>query len=203
MAQAIIFARYFNLDVYSQSFLSLCCESVFLCFALTLHQTSLIVSDSGIFCLFVGFCGVSRVIFQGSNALALDAKGRMNIPQKHRDALIELSGGALTLTKHPEGCLQLLPRNVWEKMREAIAALPMGGGNAKRFFLGSASDVEIDSAGRILISPELRDFAQLTRDVMLLGVGSSFEVWDTRKFAEMEQKSIEAGMPEVLNGLCF
>jgi MraZ protein len=151
----------------------------------------------------VGKCGVNDVIFQGTSALSLDAKGRMNIPQKHRDVLFQLCQGQLTLTKHPDGCLQLLPRQVWEQLRSSVAALPMNGGAVKRFFLGSAADVEMDAAGRILISPELREYAKLAREVVLLGVGGHFEVWDSLLYAQAEQKAIDAGMSELLNGLSF
>lgn len=117
-------------------------------------------------------------VFQGSSALTLDAKGRMSIPAKHRDALIKDESGSLTLTRHPDGCLLLYPRSVWEQKRTQIAALPAAARPLQRLLLGSANDVELDSAGRILVSPELRTAADLNREVMLLGLGAHFELWD-------------------------
>lgn len=117
-------------------------------------------------------------MFQGSSALTLDAKGRMSIPARHRDALINDENGCLTLTRHPDGCLLLYPRTVWEEKRTQIAALPAMARPLQRLLLGSAQDVDLDSAGRILVAPELRLAAGLEREVMLLGLGSHFELWD-------------------------
>lgn len=117
-------------------------------------------------------------MFQGSSALTLDAKGRMSIPARHRDALINSESGQLTLTRHPDGCLLLYPRTVWVNKRDQIAALPAVARPLQRLLLGSANDVDLDSAGRILVSPELRLAAGLERDVMLLGLGAHFELWD-------------------------
>ena len=95
-------------------------------------------------------------MFQGSSALLLDAKGRMTVPSRHRDALAIQCEGRLTLTRSPDGCLLLFPRPVWEVHRERIAALPMNARAWTRIFLGSACDVDMDTTGRILIAPELR-----------------------------------------------
>jgi MraZ protein len=142
-------------------------------------------------------------VYQGASALSMDAKGRMSIPARHRDALSLQSEGRVTLTKHPHGCLLLFPRPVWEAHREQIAAWPMSARAWQRIFLGNASDVEMDSAGRILISPELRAAVGMTREVMLLGMGSHFEVWDAAKLDESESQAIAAGMPDVLNNFSF
>ncbi len=142
-------------------------------------------------------------VFQGASSISLDAKGRMVIPAKHRDALTLQCEGRITLTRHPHGCLLFFPRPVWESHREKIAAWPMSARAWQRIFLGSASDVEMDSAGRILISPELRKAAGLTREVMLLGMGSHFEIWDAAKLMENEAEAIASGMPEALQDFSF
>ncbi|WP_349258721.1 division/cell wall cluster transcriptional repressor MraZ [Steroidobacter sp.] len=142
-------------------------------------------------------------MFQGASALSLDAKGRMTIPAKHRDALSLQCEGRVTLTKHPHGCLLFFPRPVWEQHREQIAAWPMSARAWQRIFLGNASDVDMDSAGRILISPELRSAVGLTRDVMLLGMGSHFEIWDAEKLAENEAQAVANGMPDALSNFSF
>jgi MraZ protein len=142
-------------------------------------------------------------VFQGASALNLDAKGRMSVPAKHRDALMLQCEGRVTLTKHPHGCLLFFPRPVWEQHREQIAAWPMSARAWQRIFLGNASDVEMDSAGRILIAPELRAAAGLSRDVMLLGMGSHFEIWDAAKLAENEAQAIANGMPDALADFSF
>ncbi|NEX64506.1 division/cell wall cluster transcriptional repressor MraZ [Noviherbaspirillum galbum] len=142
-------------------------------------------------------------MFQGASSLNLDAKGRMTVPSKHRDALTVQCEGRVTLTKHPHGCLLLFPRPVWENHREQIAAWPMSARAWQRIFLGNACDVDMDSAGRILISPELRQAAGLTRDVMVLGMGSHFEIWDAAKLAESEAQAIAGGMPDALSNFSF
>ncbi len=142
-------------------------------------------------------------MFQGASSLNLDAKGRMSIPAKHRDALVVQSEGRVTLTRHPHGCLLLFPRPVWESHREQIAAWPMSARAWQRIFLGNASDVELDSAGRILIAPELRAAVGLERETMLLGMGSHFEIWDAAKLAASEAQAVEAGMPDVLSNFSF
>lgn len=127
----------------------------------------------------------------------------MSIPAKHRDALQVQCEGRVTLTKHPDGCLLFYPRPVWESRREEIAKWPMSARAWQRIFLGNACDVDMDSAGRILISPELRNAAGLTRDVRLIGMGSHFEIWDAAKLADSESAAIANGMPDVLNNFSF
>jgi MraZ protein len=142
-------------------------------------------------------------MFQGSSALSLDAKGRMTIPTRHRDALEQQCEGQLTLTRSPDGCLLLFPRPAWVQYRDRIVSLPMNARAWVRIFLGSASDVDMDGTGRILIAPELRQAAALSKEVMLLGLGSHFEVWDAALLAQIEQKTIAAGMPDSFAGFSF
>ena len=147
-------------------------------------------------------CGV-RQVFQGSSALTLDAKGRINVPTRHRDALLLQAQGCLTLTRHPDGCLLVYPRPVWEIKREQIAAFPMQARALQRLLLGNAQDVEIDGSGRILVAPELRSAAGMTRDVMLLGMGAHFELWDAASLARREAEDLQQGMGDVLNQFSF
>ena len=147
--------------------------------------------------------GVADVVFQGASALALDAKGRLAIPARHRDVLQALAQGQLTLTKHPDGCLLVFPRPAWEQFRERISALPISAVAWKRIFLGNAMDVDIDASSRVLIAPELRASAGLARDVMLLGMGSHFELWDAERHAAHEAAVMKSAMPESLKHFSF
>ena len=133
----------------------------------------------------------------------MDAKGRLAVPTRHREVLQALCAGQLTVTKNPEGCLTVFPRPEWESFRERIAQLPMSAAGWKRIFLGNAQDLEIDSAGRVLISPELRAAAGLDKSVMLLGMGSHFELWDTEAYAAHEAKVMQAGLPDALADFSF
>ena len=143
------------------------------------------------------------MVFQGASALNLDAKGRMSVPAKHRDALLVQGEGRITLTKHPDGCLLLFPRPEWEIFRSRVAQLPMDAHWWRRIFLGNAAEVDLDSAGRILVSPELRSAAGIEKEVMLLGMGSHLELWDAATYAAKEQAAIAQGMPEALKQFNF
>ena len=134
-------------------------------------------------------------MFQGASSLSLDAKGRLSVPTRHRDVLLATAQGQLTITKHPHGCLWVFPRPEWEKFRERIAQLPMSAQWWKRIFLGNAMDVDMDGTGRVLVSPELRQAAGLTRDVMLLGMGQHFELWDKATYEAKEAEAMQAGLP--------
>ncbi|MFG6446982.1 division/cell wall cluster transcriptional repressor MraZ [Roseateles sp. BYS180W] len=142
-------------------------------------------------------------MFQGSSALALDGKGRLTVPARHRDALQALCEGQLTITKHPEGCLMVFPRPAWEVFRDKVAALPLSASGWKRVFLGNAQDVELDSAARVLVAPELRTAASLSKDVMLLGMGNYFELWDAQAYAAHELEVLQSEPPAVLQDFSF
>ena len=143
------------------------------------------------------------MVFQGASALNLDAKGRMSVPAKHRDALLVQGEGRLTLTKHPDGCLLLFPRPEWEGFRTRVAQLPMDAHWWRRIFLGNAAEIDLDNAGRILVSPELRAAAGIEKEVILLGMGSHLELWDAATYAAKEQAAIALGMPEALKQFNF
>ena len=137
--------------------------------------------------------------------MSLDGKGRMIVPTRHRDALNLQSEGRLTLTRHPDGCLLMFPRPAWESLRIEIAAWPMSAKHWQRIFLGNASDVEMDAAGRVLVSPELRAATGLKQDskVMLLGMGSHFEIWEAAAHEQNEAATLAGGFPEELKHFSF
>ncbi|MFG5409686.1 division/cell wall cluster transcriptional repressor MraZ [Piscinibacter sakaiensis] len=142
-------------------------------------------------------------MFQGASALTLDGKGRIVMPARHREVLGAICQNQLTITKHPDGALAIFPRPTWELFRERVAALPMSAANWRRVFLGNAMDVEIDGASRLLISPELRRSAGLDKDVMLLGVGNHFELWDAARHAENEAETMQSPLPASLQDFSF
>ena len=148
-----------------------------------------------------GWKKVSDWVFRGTSALALDAKGRINVPVRHRDPLIAASNGQLTLTRHPEGYLLVYPRPTWELVEAELMALKTASDGWRRIFLGSAVDAEIDSASRLLIPPELRDAAGLSRDVLLIGTGRRLELWDKQRHDAVEARVVAAGMTEEVLGL--
>ena len=142
-------------------------------------------------------------MFQGAASLNLDGKGRLSIPTRHRDALTSQALGQLTFTKHPHGCLMLFPRTEWLLFRERIGQLPMSAQWWKRIFLGNAMDVEMDGTGRVLVAPELRQAVGLSREVILLGMGNHFELWDRATYEAHEVQAMQAPMPDVFQDFVF
>jgi MraZ protein len=153
------------------------------------------------------FCFLAKkgcaVVFQGASSISLDGKGRLSMPTRHRDVLIAIASGQLTLTKHPHGCLMVFPRPEWEKFRERIANLPMSAQWWKRIFLGNAMDVELDATARMLVSPELRTAAGITKDAVLLGMGNHFELWDQATYDAQEAQAMQAEIPDVFKDFSF
>ena len=120
-------------------------------------------------------------MFQGATQINLDAKGRMAVPTRSRDPLTAGGTVKLVLTAHPDGCLLLYPMPAWEPIRAQVMAFPSTNRQAslwKRLLVGFAEELEPDGAGRLLVSPELRGFAHIDRQVMFVGQGSHFEIWD-------------------------
>lgn len=117
--------------------------------------------------------------------------------------LLALANGQITITKHPHGCLMVFPRPAWEQFRERINALPMSAQWWKRIFLGNAMDVDMDSTGRVLVSPELRQSAGISRDAILLGMGNYFELWDKTAYETEEAQAMQAAMPDVFRDFSF
>ncbi len=127
------------------------------------------------------------------------------MPTRYRAALqTEGSERAeLTITKHPHGCLMVFPRAAWLEFAQKIAALPPEGQWWKRIFLGNAMDVEMDGTGRVLVSPELRQAAGITKDTMLLGMGNHFELWDKATYDAQEAQAMQGEMPEAFKDFSF
>ena len=134
-------------------------------------------------------------MFEGAAALSLDAKGRLAIPARHRDALLAASGGSLVLTAHPHRCLLLYPAPAWQPIRDQIlkaSSLDPRTASIKRVLVGNARTEEPDSAGRILVAPELREYAQFEKTVYLVGMGSHFEIWSEAGWKRQNDLAAEA-----------
>jgi MraZ protein len=146
---------------------------------------------------------VSDQVFQGTSALTLDGKGRMTVPARHREALGGGPDRALTFTKSNVGCLFVFQTPAWEDFRRLLLGLPMQADGWRRLFLGSAVAVEIDSADRVLVPAELRGWAGLDKDVLLIGMGRRLELWDAARHAEQEAGVLATPMPDVVQGFVF
>lgn len=139
---------------------------------------------------------VASYVFQGESALTVDGKGRVVMPARHREVLAAVAQDELTITKHPKGCLVVFARPAWEQFRDRLLQLPMSADDWRRLFIGGATDVKIDGSSRVLISPELRKYAGIERDVVLVGMGSRLELWDAEAHAANEAKTRATEMPE-------
>ena len=119
---------------------------------------------------------------RGSNNLNIDAKGRMAIPTKYRDGLLNDSKGQLVVTISPQDrCLWLYTLAEWEAVEQKLISLPTLNASTrklKRMLIGHADDCEMDGNGRILLPAPLREFAMLQKKAVLVGQGDKFEIWD-------------------------
>ena len=122
-------------------------------------------------------------MFMGEYNHTIDAKGRLIIPSKFREIL----GDAFVVTKGLDGCLFVYDNEEWQRFEEKLRTLPITNKEARqfvRFFLAGATEAEVDKQGRILIPNVLREFAELTKDVVLVGVGSRIEIWGRERFED-------------------
>ena len=139
-------------------------------------------------------------MFQGAAALNLDAKGRLAIPARHRDALAGESG-QIVLTAHPHGCCLVYPVPAWVPIRDEVLAKPGLDPRAamlKRLLVGFAQEESLDAAGRVLVAPSLRKFAKLEKQVWLVGQGSHFELWSDEAWEKQQQAMLDlvaTGLP--------
>ena len=120
-------------------------------------------------------------MFRGATSLNLDVKGRLAIPAKHRDALQTQCAGHLVVTAHPHRCLLLYPQPAWEPIQAkmmALSSFDKQSSNLQRLLVGHAEDLELDSTGRLLVPPVLREYSGLDKQAMLVGQGSHFELWN-------------------------
>lgn len=143
-------------------------------------------------------------MFQGATALSLDAKGRLAVPARHREALLAASEGQLVLTAHPHRCLLLYPAVAWEPIRDKVLAassLDPRSAAMKRLLVGNAREESLDSAGRLLVSPELRQFAQFDKQVWLVGQGSHFEIWSDAGWQQQQEVFLGMGDQSLPPGL--
>ena len=135
-------------------------------------------------------------MFRGANKVTLDAKGRMVMPTRYRDRIQERSQGRLVVTVDRDQCLLIYPLPDWEEIERKLMRLPTLNPQARRLqrlMVGHATDLELDSHGRVLVPPKLREYAGLSRQAMLIGQGSRFELWDEQHWNERRDEWLQAG----------
>lgn len=120
-------------------------------------------------------------MFLGRYAHTLDAKGRLAIPARFRDAL----AGGVVITRGIDHCLAVYPMDAWTPLAEKISALPITDPDARTFrrmVFAEAVHLELDGQGRVLIPPDLRRYADLDRDAYVVGVNTSIEIWSPARW---------------------
>ncbi len=145
-------------------------------------------------------------MYFGETAINLDAKGRLAIPMRYREAIQEQCNGRLVLTysAFDSGALYLYPEQEWERVRDEVMGLSTfnpGHRSLQRKLVGSASAVEPDGNGRIQLPQTLRQVTGLEKRIVLLGMGSRFEIWNetilNQKRIEEERSLDEAASEEM------
>ena len=129
-------------------------------------------------------------MFIGEYNHTLDAKGRLIVPSKLRESL----GERFFLTKGLDGCLSVYPTEEWEDFTGKLHNLPVTNKDARkfvRFFLAGACECEIDKQGRILIPANLREFAKLEKEAVLVGVSNRIEIWSRDKWEEINDVDVD------------
>lgn len=147
-------------------------------------------------------------MFNGAVSITLDPKGRFSMPTRHRDALAVACQGLsanvlLTITKHEDGCLMVFPSPEWQLVSARIATWSTDALAWKRYYLGNATEVEMDGTGRVLLPAELRTSMGIAKDATLVGMGTYFELWDSARLAAHEAKTLQGERPPEVKGFSF
>lgn len=127
-------------------------------------------------------------MFRGIAQLNLDTKGRLAVPARYRDVLLDRCGGHLVITADADRCLLVYPLPDWELIQqklEGLSNLDPRVRELQRRLIGFAVDVDMDGVGRILVAPALRQYAQLDKSVVLVGQGRKFELWNQDNWEQL------------------
>lgn len=130
-------------------------------------------------------------MFLGGAKHTLDAKGRLIIPAKYREAL----GEEFVIAKGLDGCLFVYPMNEWQELEQKLRSLPLTQKEARafaRFFFSGANEGEMDKQGRLIIPQELREYAHLTKDCKVVGVNNRLEIWDLATWEDYNTEGEES-----------
>ena len=136
----------------------------------------------------------------GTYEHSIDAKGRLFIPARLREEL----GAAFYLAMGVDACLAIYPQSTWDRFTEKFASLPMSQSKAMRPLFANASKCELDSQGRIVVPQKLRNYANLDKDVVIIGVNDRAEIWAAETWnAQEEEEMTPEKMAECMAKLGF
>ncbi|MFT4520582.1 MAG: MraZ protein [Halioglobus sp.] len=174
------------------------------------------MAKSGVFRDYLAFCGykVKQVeiitVFRGVQHINMDAKGRLAMPSRQREPLLEQCAGKIVVTIDTKSsCLVIYPLPEWERIEQEIQRLPALKPAVKRFqrlMLGYATDLELDGSGRMVLPAPLREYAKLSKKLVLLGQGNKLELWaeelwDAERDQALQDSAHEEDLPEELMSL--
>ena len=139
-------------------------------------------------------------MFVGEYSHNIDAKGRVIIPAKFREQL----GEQFMITKGFEGCLFVYPMDVWEELADNLSKLPSNQKSARflqRTFLSGAAEGEPDKQGKVLITQPHREYAALSKEVVITGVSKRVEIWDAQRWMDYYSDEKEMSIEEAAENM--
>ena len=141
-------------------------------------------------------------MFRGLSYISLDAQGRLAIPTRYRGELLESCDGQSIVTIDTENpCLLIYPLSIWEEYEPKLLGLsdldPVYR-RMQRLMIGHATEVKLDSAGRVLLPAPLRKKVGLGKQVVLVGQGRKMELWDEQQWEKLRDIWLEESLPEQL-----
>ena len=150
-------------------------------------------------------------MFKGINNINIDAKGRVAVPSRYRANIESQAASRLVVTIDTEDkCLLLYTLPEWERIEQKIVSLPTFNKTTRRIqrlLIGHATDLELDSQGRVLLPSQLREYAGITKKITLIGQGNKFEIWSYEHWQKsceewIKEDSLDvAGLPDELSGI--
>jgi len=150
-------------------------------------------------------------LFRGTSSLNLDDKGRLTIPTKYRAELQESCDRQMVVTVglneravREQGCLWLYPLPEWEKVEQTVSKLPnfnKAAENLRRYFIGSATECDMDAQGRLLLPEKLRKLANMDKKIVLVGQLARFEIWQEETWDAKENEWLQTESADDLREL--
>jgi MraZ protein len=136
------------------------------------------------------------IVFRGFNKISIDSKGRLAVPSRYRDLIAVQAENNLVITLNPlDRSLWLYPLPEWELIEDKLATLSdfdKQSRRTKQMMRGYASDCQLDSQGRILLPKELRSYAELNKQAVILGQGNKFEIWNEQAWEAQRDEWLQS-----------
>tara|TARA_A100001037_G_C15046807_1_gene588162 strand:+ start:485 stop:943 length:459 start_codon:yes stop_codon:yes gene_type:complete len=143
-------------------------------------------------------------MFRGINNATLDEKGRMAVPARFRESVLANGNGELVITiDMRERCLLMYPLIQWEVVQGKLERLSNIGAQARllqRLLIGHATDLNLDTQGRVLVPNILREYAEIDKKLVLVGQGNKIEIWSDEHWQKQMKSWLTEGADDLLMG---